>query len=71
MQKDCTIWKGHTCWSCLYAYQEMVQRRATGANVHRLNNVLMQVAEACQHEDRSRYMAALRRFLDDMSEMMR
>ena len=62
MVKKCSIY-GHECWHCLDAFREMAQRSATGATLHRLNNLLMRMSGACHFEDEKMYSDALREFM--------
>ena len=61
--KQCHVRPGHDCWECVDALREMIQRQATGATVHRLNNQLMSVVAACQNQNEEHWKSAVTQFL--------
>jgi hypothetical protein len=63
MCRACLIY-GRGCWNCTAALQEIVQRSATGATLHRLNNLLMALQCACAAENSLTYSEVLKEFID-------
>ena len=61
--KPCKVRAGHDCWECVDALREMIQRQATGATVHQLNNQLMSVVAACQNQNEEQWIKAVADFI--------
>lgn len=56
------VFNDNPCWYCGDAYRDMIQRVATGATVHSLNNLVFAIRMACQYKDRELYTRATKKF---------
>lgn len=70
MARMCRVHLDKVCWNCRGAYREMIQRAATGATIHELNNALSVIVGACELCDVEAYAAAVKRFFRAMRRTM-
>lgn len=61
--EPCRVYPGRQCWDCIEAFREMIQRLATGATVHTLNNEVMQMVGACHRNDREAWERGVHKFM--------
>jgi hypothetical protein len=60
--KPCKLDPQKECWGCIDALREIVQRSATGATVHRLNNIIMTIFDACNNGNTKLYAERMAKF---------